>query len=49
MNTVDVCVIGGGPAGSASAIRLAQLGHRVVLVERAPRGRAHVGESLPPS
>jgi flavin-dependent dehydrogenase len=49
MNAVDVCVIGGGPAGSASAIRLAQLGHRVVLVERAPRGRAHVGESLPPS
>ena len=49
MNAVDVCVIGGGPAGSASAIRLVQLGHRVVLVERAPRGRAHVGESLPPS
>jgi len=49
MSAVDVCVIGGGPAGSASAIRLAQLGHRVVLVERAPRGRAHVGESLPPS
>src|ERR1700704_4556955 len=45
----DVCVIGGGPAGAASALRLARLGHRVVLVERAARGRPHVGESLPPT
>jgi len=45
----DVCVVGGGPAGAACALRLAQLGHDVLLVERAPRGRPHVGESLPPS
>ncbi len=45
----DVCVIGGGPAGAACALRLAQLGHDVLLIERAPRGRPHVGESLPPS
>ncbi|MEW6705444.1 MAG: FAD-dependent oxidoreductase [Pseudomonadota bacterium] len=45
----EVCVVGGGPAGAACALRLARLGHRVLLVERAPRGRPHVGESLPPS
>jgi flavin-dependent dehydrogenase len=42
----DVCVIGGGPAGSALAIRLAQLGRSVVVVEKVPFPRSHVGESL---
>ena len=44
----DVCIIGGGPAGSTLAIRLAQLGHRVCLVERATFPRRHLGESLSP-
>jgi flavin-dependent dehydrogenase len=39
-------VIGGGPAGSVAAIRLAELGHRVCVVERCVFPRAHVGESL---
>ncbi|HVT40538.1 MAG TPA: NAD(P)/FAD-dependent oxidoreductase [Gemmatimonadaceae bacterium] len=43
---VDVCVIGGGPAGSVTALRLAKLGHRVGLVERHAFPRYHVGESL---
>ena len=42
-------MVGGGPAGACCALRLARLGHDVLLVERAPRGRPHVGESLPPS
>jgi flavin-dependent dehydrogenase len=42
----DACVVGGGPAGSATAIRLAKLGHRVCLVERSKFPRSHVGESL---
>ncbi|HEV3004647.1 MAG TPA: FAD-dependent oxidoreductase [Pirellulales bacterium] len=46
---VDVCVVGGGPAGSSTALRLAQLGQRVCLVERACFPRPHVGESLPPT
>lgn len=39
----DVAVIGGGPAGSATAIRLAELGFTVALVERDTFPRAHVG------
>ena len=44
----DVCVIGGGPAGSALAAQLSVLGNRVVLVERAEFPRRHLGESLTP-
>jgi flavin-dependent dehydrogenase len=42
----DILVVGGGPAGSAAALRLAQLGHDVCLLERHPFPRPHVGESL---
>ncbi len=45
---VDVCVVGGGPAGSVLATRLSQLGRRVCLVERRPFPRAQLGESLTP-
>jgi len=34
--TVDLVVIGAGPGGYAAAFRAADLGHRVVLVEREP-------------
>ena len=44
----DVCIIGAGPAGSALAIRLAQLGHDVCVIERATFPRSHIGESLSP-
>ena len=42
----DVAVIGGGPAGSTAACRLARAGRRVVLFERERFPRFHVGESL---
>jgi flavin-dependent dehydrogenase len=45
----DVCVVGGGPAGSAIARKLALLGHQVCLVEKAAFPRSHLGESFPPS
>src|SRR5262249_38688916 len=45
---VDVCIIGAGPASNALAIRLAQLGHDVCMVERSVFPRAHIGESLSP-
>lgn len=47
--TSDVCVIGGGPAGSSVARRLAALGHEVCLVERCARPRPHLAASLPSS
>jgi flavin-dependent dehydrogenase len=44
----DVCVIGAGPAGSTFAARMAQLGHRVELIERQHFPRRSLGESLSP-
>ena len=44
----DVIVIGGGPAGSTAATRLAQLGRKVILFERERFPRFHIGESLLP-
>jgi flavin-dependent dehydrogenase len=44
----DVVVIGGGPAGSATATLLAQQGYRVQLFERERFPRFHIGESLIP-
>lgn len=44
----DVIVLGGGPAGSTAAARLAELGRRVLVVERERFPRFHVGESLLP-
>jgi flavin-dependent dehydrogenase len=40
--------VGGGPAGSTTAALLAQHGRRVLLVEREPFPRYHIGESLIP-
>jgi len=42
----DVCIVGGGPAGSIAALRLTLLGHRVCLIERSVFPRRQVGESL---
>jgi flavin-dependent dehydrogenase len=44
----DAIVIGGGPGGSTSAALLAAHGHRVLLLEREPFPRYHIGESLIP-
>ncbi|MHB1305972.1 MAG: NAD(P)/FAD-dependent oxidoreductase [Limisphaerales bacterium] len=48
LNEHDVLVIGGGPAGAASAAILAEHGHRVLVIEREKFPRYHVGESLIP-
>lgn len=47
--STDICVVGGGPAGSTAARRLAQLGYDVCLLERETFPRPRVGESLPAS
>ena len=49
VETYDAVVVGGGPAGSTAAWRLAKLGHRVVLLEREHFPRFHIGESLLPA
>lgn len=42
----DALVVGGGPAGSSTALELARRGHRVVLVERDTPGRSPSGSML---
>jgi flavin-dependent dehydrogenase len=46
--SIDVLVVGGGPAGSTIAALLAERGERVVLVEKDRHPRFHIGESLLP-
>ncbi|HKQ61472.1 MAG TPA: NAD(P)/FAD-dependent oxidoreductase [Candidatus Polarisedimenticolaceae bacterium] len=49
MDSPDVIVIGGGPAGSTTATLLAQGGRRVLLLDREPFPRFRIGESLMPA
>jgi flavin-dependent dehydrogenase len=45
----DVAVVGGGPAGTTAANRLACLGRSVILLESSSYDSPRVGETLPPS
>jgi halogenation protein CepH len=47
--TVDVVVVGGGPAGATAATVVAKRGHRVLLLEKQTFPRYQIGESLLPS
>ncbi|MCP5005580.1 MAG: NAD(P)/FAD-dependent oxidoreductase [Planctomycetes bacterium] len=44
----DVCVIGGGPAGSTIATMLCKFGYKVVLIEKEAFPRPNIGLSLTP-
>jgi flavin-dependent dehydrogenase len=48
MQTCDVLVVGGGPAGSTIAAMLAAEGRSVTLVDKDVHPRFHIGESLLP-
>jgi flavin-dependent dehydrogenase len=48
IETPDVLVIGGGPAGTTTATLLARKGWRVTLLEKSQHPRFHIGESLLP-
>lgn len=48
MMTTDVVIVGGGPGGAACAIKCAEVGLRVVLLERDLPGRERPGETLHP-
>lgn len=49
MKSVDLAIIGAGPAGAATAIRAARQGAKVVVFDKAPYGRDKIcGDALTP-
>lgn len=46
MTTTRHLVVGAGPVGSTTAVRLADIGHRVTVLSRSGRGPAHPGVDL---
>jgi len=48
MNSFDVVVAGGGPAGAVAALKLSRRGFRVALIEQSAYDNFRVGETLPP-
>src|SRR5579864_6425451 len=48
MNSFDVVVAGGGPAGAVAALDLSRRGLRVALIEQSAYKDLRVGETLPP-
>jgi len=47
--TWDVVIVGAGTAGAATAITLAKLGQRVLLMDEQETFKASLGESMPPA
>jgi choline dehydrogenase-like flavoprotein len=45
----DIAVVGGGPAGTATAIPLSRIGYSVLVLEATSYQRLRSGETLPPT
>jgi flavin-dependent dehydrogenase len=48
LRNIDVLVIGGGPAGTATALSLARSGATAAVLERSDYGGVRLGETVPP-
>lgn len=48
IETIDIAILGAGPAGCCAALRLLTLGYHVALIERHVFPRPQIGESLSP-
>ena len=48
-SSVDVLTVGGGPAGAAVGLALAQSGQSVAVLTRERENRPHIGETVPPA
>ena len=46
---VDVAILGGGPAGAATALALTRHGYSAVVIERSTYNNTRIGETLPPA
>lgn len=49
MKGFDAVVVGGGPAGAATALALIRRGYSAAIVERSSYNETRVGETLPPA
>jgi flavin-dependent dehydrogenase len=47
--SIEFLIVGGGPAGSAVALALAERGREVLVVEQSDYHAARIGETLPPA
>ena len=49
MKEFDAVIVGGGPAGAATALALARRGYSAAIIERSDYRHTRIGETLPPA
>ena len=49
MKEFDAVIVGGGPAGAATALALARRGYSAAIIERSDYHHTRIGETLPPA